>query len=81
MVPTRVSITHLPCTRSVLNTLADCVSDVIILCLPISPLLELENDAVSSVYDMAGDDKERMVYDVDNIYVVGPIRTSNDDEG
>ena len=27
-------------------------------------VLELENDAVSSVYDMAGDDKERMVYDV-----------------
>ena len=27
-------------------------------------MLELENDAVSSVYDMAGDDKERMVYDV-----------------
>ena len=27
-------------------------------------LLELENDALSSVYDMAGDDKERMVYDV-----------------
>ena len=26
--------------------------------------LELENDAVSSVYDMAGDDKERMVYEV-----------------
>ncbi|KAJ8587532.1 hypothetical protein M405DRAFT_882639, partial [Rhizopogon salebrosus TDB-379] len=27
-------------------------------------VLELENDAVSSVYDMAGDDKERVVYDV-----------------
>jgi len=25
---------------------------------------KLENDTVSSVYDMAGDDKEKMVYDV-----------------
>jgi len=29
-----------------------------------SGMLELENNAVSSVYDMMGDDKERMVYDV-----------------
>jgi hypothetical protein len=28
-------------------------------------VLELENDAVSSVYDTAGDDKERVVYDID----------------
>jgi hypothetical protein len=27
-------------------------------------MLELENDAVLSVYDMAGDDYERVVYDV-----------------
>jgi hypothetical protein len=27
-------------------------------------MLVLENDAVSSVYDMAGDDKERVAYDV-----------------
>jgi hypothetical protein len=27
-------------------------------------MLELENDAALSVYDMAGDDDERVVYDV-----------------
>lgn len=27
-------------------------------------MLEMENNAVSVVYDMAGDDKERVVYDV-----------------
>ena len=50
-------------------------------------MLELENDTVSSVYDIAGDDKERMVYDIAGddkermvydhgryLYVVGTIR-------
>jgi hypothetical protein len=35
-------------------------------------LLELENDAVSSVYEMAGDDKERVVYDV-GIYALSGL--------
>jgi hypothetical protein len=33
-------------------------------------MLVLENDAVSSAYDMAGDDKERVVYDVGIQYKV-----------
>jgi hypothetical protein len=31
--------------------------------------LDLENDTVSCVYDMAGDDKERVVYDVGKTWV------------
>jgi hypothetical protein len=33
-----------------------------------SNLLELKNSAVSSVYNMAGDDKERRVYNI-GIYI------------
>jgi hypothetical protein len=41
--------------------------------------LELENDAVSSVYDMAGDNKEGIVYDVGIYQCQTPTHTLDQD--